>query len=292
MEQTKSYAGNHVQNTDGVGTLDQQTKEWLDQVYGKIETKMEWVSEKSKDKIPYLTINGVHDDRSDLSKKWNENDGLNWWTNGFWGGILWMLYHATGKTRFAEIARISEEKMDACFNDYYGLHHDVGFMWRPTAAADYDLTQNPESRKRALHAANLLAGRFNPVGNYIRAWNDIPGSSDDTRGWAIIDCMLNLSLLYWASEETGDPRFRQIAMLHADMAQKYFVRPDGDRRICALVWRSGLCTRIFLDTWPGLGCLWFYDQLYSYGQKGISSHGKAYCSLYHRKYTRRWHHSS
>lgn len=97
MEQTKSYAGNHVQNTDGVGTLDQQTKEWLNQVYEKIETKLEWVSEKSKDKIPYLTINGEHDDRSDLSKKWNENDGLNWWTNGFWGGILWMLYHATGK---------------------------------------------------------------------------------------------------------------------------------------------------------------------------------------------------
>ena len=127
----------------------------------------------------------------------------------------------------AVIARISEEKMDACFDGYYGLHHDVGFMWRPTAAADYDLTHNKESRKRALHAANLLAGRFNPVGQYIRAWNDISGSNDDTRGWAIIDCMLNLSLLYWASEETGDPRFRHIAMLHADTAQKYFVRPDG-----------------------------------------------------------------
>ena len=109
MEQTKSYAGNHVQNTDGVGTLDQQTKEWLDQVYGKIETKMEWVSEKSKDKIPYLTINGVHDDRSDLSKKWNENDGLNWWTNGFWGGMMWQLYKATGEEIYRENAEETEE---------------------------------------------------------------------------------------------------------------------------------------------------------------------------------------
>ena len=47
--------------------------------------------------------------------------------------------------------------MDACCDGYYGLHHDVGFMWRPTAAADYDLTHIKESRKRALHAANLLA---------------------------------------------------------------------------------------------------------------------------------------
>ena len=227
MEHTKKFDTlTKFAQADAV-QLESPEKEWLDQVYEKIETKMQWVSEKSKDKIPYLTINGTHDDRGDLSKEWRIDDGLNWWTNGFWGGILWMLYQASGKERYAEIARISEEKMDACFDGYYGLHHDVGFMWRPTAAADYDLTHNKESRKRALHAANLLAGRFNPVGQYIRAWNDIPGSDDDTRGWAIIDCMLNLSLLYWASEETGDPRFRQIAMLHADTAQKYFVRPDG-----------------------------------------------------------------
>ncbi len=200
---------------------------WAEEIYKKTEKKMAWVSEKSKDKIPYLTVNGVHDDRSAKDREWNQDDGLNWWTNGFWGGILWMLYHASGEERYAEIARISEEKMDSCFETYYGLHHDVGFMWRPTAAADYLLTKNPDSRRRALHAANLLAGRFNPVGRFIRAWNDIPGSEDDTRGWAIIDCMFNLSLLYWASEETDDPRFKQIAMMHADTVMKYFVRQDG-----------------------------------------------------------------
>lgn len=207
--------------------LSQETREWAEQAFRRIEKKLSWVSERSKNKIPYLTINGIHDDRSASDREWNADDGLNWWTNGFWGGILWMLYHAAGEARYAEIARISEEKMDACFESFYGLHHDVGFMWRPLAVADYQLTGNPDSRRRALHAANLLAGRFNPAGGFIRAWNDIPGSEDDTRGWAIIDCMLNLSLLYWASEETKDPRFRQIAMLHADMAMKYFVRPDG-----------------------------------------------------------------
>lgn len=227
MTQAATKEGKHIQSTGSIGELDKQAEEWLNQVYEKIVKKMEWVSEKSKDKIPYLTINGEHDDRSDLSKNWPADNGLNWWTNGFWGGILWMLYHAEGKERFAQIARISEEKMDACFESYYGLHHDVGFMWRPTAAADYDLTKNVDSRKRALHAANLLAGRFNPAGKYIRAWNDIPNSNDDTRGWVIIDCMLNLSLLYWASEETQDSRFKHIAMLHADTVQKYFVRPDG-----------------------------------------------------------------
>lgn len=198
---------------------------WVNEVITKIRNKMEWVSEKNRNKIPYTTDGkGNYDDRSDAFINWNPDDGLNWWTNGFWGGIMWLLYQDTGKEKYAEIARISEKKMERCFSDFYGLHHDVGFMFMPTAVADYQLTGNADSRRIGLHAANLLAGRFNPVGGFIRAWNDY---GEDTRGWAIIDCMINISLLYWASEESGDPRFRQIAMLHADTAMQYFVRPDG-----------------------------------------------------------------
>jgi unsaturated chondroitin disaccharide hydrolase len=103
-------------------------------------------------------------------------------------------------------------------------------MYLPTAVADYRLTGNADARRRGLHAASLLAGRFNPVGRFIRAWDDIPGSSDDTRGWVIIDSMFNIPLLYWASEETGDPRFKHLAMMHADTVMKNFVREDGSVR--------------------------------------------------------------
>ena len=75
-------------------------------------------------------------------------------------GIMWMMYQETGMQRYAEIARFSEEKMDFCLMDFYGLHHDVGFMYLPTAVADYRITGNLDSRRRALHAANLLAARF------------------------------------------------------------------------------------------------------------------------------------
>ena len=203
-----------------------ETELWADEVINRIRNKMARVSEKNRDKIPYTTDeNGNYDDRSDRNRSWRIDDGLNWWTNGFWGGILWLLYQDTGEDRYARIARISEERMDRCFSDFYGLHHDVGFMYVPTAVADYRLTGNEVSRKRAMHAANLLAGRFNPAGRFIRAWNDL--ENEDTRGWAIIDCMFNLSLLYWASEESGDPRFRHIAMMHADTVMQYFVRLDG-----------------------------------------------------------------
>lgn len=198
---------------------------WASETVEKIRDKMDWVREKNKDKIPYTTDEkGDYDDRSDPSRAWNVDDGLNWWTNGFWGGILWLLYQDTGDERYVQTARISEERMEKCFEDYYGLHHDVGFMFMPTAVADYRLTGNANSRKIGMHAANLLAGRFNPAGRFIRAWNDL---QEDTRGWVIIDCMFNLSLLYWASEESGDPRFKQMAMMHADTVMEHFVRKDG-----------------------------------------------------------------
>ncbi|MFC0211917.1 glycosyl hydrolase family 88 [Paenibacillus chartarius] len=186
---------------------------------------MEWVSEKSRYKIPYTTVNGTHDDRAGHNPSGYDADGICWWTNGFWGGMMWLMYHETGEEKYKEIAGISETYLDRCFQEYYGLHHDVGFMWLPTSVANYKVTQNPESRKRALHAASLLAGRFNLAGGFIRAWNDL--EEGDTRGWAIIDCMFNIPLLYWATEETGDPRFKQIAMRHADTAMTAFVRPDG-----------------------------------------------------------------
>lgn len=205
--------------------LQTEDRNWVESIIGKIIVKMDKVSENSRHKIPYTTIEGTHDDKTSLKVSGMDADGICWWTNGFWGGMLWLMYHETGNVKYKEIATISEGYLDQCFQDFYGLHHDVGFMWLPTSVANYKVTKNPESRKRALHAANLLAGRFNLAGGFIRAWNDL--EDRDTRGWAIIDCMFNIPLLYWATEETGDPRYMQIAMKHADTVMSTFVRPDG-----------------------------------------------------------------
>lgn len=205
---------------------------WAEETLEKVRAKMAWVSEKNRDRIPYTTDeSGSYDDRSDESISWNPDDGLNWWTNGFWGGIMWLLYRDTGEEKYAEIARASEKKLERCFSSFCGLHHDVGFMYLPTSVANYRLTGSREARRNAMHAANLLAGRYNPAGRFIRAWNE--SGDKDVRGWAIIDCMLNISLLYWAAQESGDPRFRHIAMNHADTALAAFIRGDGS--VCHIV---------------------------------------------------------
>jgi unsaturated chondroitin disaccharide hydrolase len=99
-------------------------------------------------------------------------------------------------------------------------------MWLLSSVANYRLTGNLKSRRRGLHVATVLAGRFNSNGNFIRAWNSKWFDNDST-GWAIIDCMMNIPLLHWASKELNDPRFSQIAMKHADTVMKNFIRPDG-----------------------------------------------------------------
>lgn len=188
--------------------LNTTEKSWASTAAARFEHKLRAVRERSAEKIPNRAVDGVHNNKIFEGNR-DDADGICWWTNGFWAGMLWQAYHATHDDRYAEIARFTERTLDECFSCYYGLHHDVGFMWLPSAVADYRLTGDADARRRGLHAAQLLAGRFNPAG-YIRAWNDFPNPDTDTRGWAIIDCLFNIPLLYWASEETKDPRFKKL----------------------------------------------------------------------------------
>ena len=201
--------------------LCEKNKQWLEDVWAKLQTKMSAEVDRVGDKIPYIPENGVYVKDMSSGNDMKENNDLFWWTNGFWPGMLWQMYHATGDERYKTAAEGVEKKLDAALADASGLHHDVGFMWLHSAVADYRLTGNEQSKVRGLHAANLLAGRYNPDGKFIRAWNG------DRTGWIIVDCMMNVPLLHWAYEQTGDPRYRQIAMHHADTVLDKIVREDG-----------------------------------------------------------------
>lgn len=189
-------------------------KEWIDEVWKKIENKLSVMSVQMKDKIPNIAgEDGIYGDCT-------EKPGA--WTNGFWPGMMWLMYLATKEEKYAKTAEYAENVMDKALFHYQSLYHDVGFMFHLSAGMHYRATGSEESKNRNLMAAAVLASRFNTDGNFIRAWN-----GENALGWAIIDCMLNIPLLYWASDEIGDPRFRQIATRHADKVMENFVRPDG-----------------------------------------------------------------
>lgn len=184
--------------------------------FHRVVTKVAKTAQRIQDRIPYRSVNGRWDDLSESDPSW--------WTNGFWPGLLWLTWRELKDPALAQWAEGVENRLDRTLEDYYGLHHDVGFMWHISSVARYRLTGGESGKRRGLHAANLLAGRFNIVGRYIRAWNE------DKVGWAIIDCLMNLPLLYWATEETGDPRFRHIAEAHTETVMKHFLYPDGSSK--------------------------------------------------------------
>ncbi|MGX7059832.1 glycoside hydrolase family 88 protein [Vagococcus humatus] len=185
----------------------------LEQIEKLTERKVLWEIERLKGGIPYIPINGVF-------RNMVEED-ISWWTNGFWGGQLWQLYNSSKNEKYKKAAEKNEELLDKALMLFEDLHHDVGFMWQLTSVANYKQTGNEVSRTRGLHAATLLAGRYNPKGKFLRCWNE------EKTGWVIIDSLMNVPLLYWATEETGDPRFKEIAEEHVNTVLTYMVRPDG-----------------------------------------------------------------
>ena len=185
------------------------------------EKALEQVAEKvlkQKDQIgasfPHVAYNG----------KYN-SEVPSFWTAGFWPGILWMVYEKTGDESVKELAVQIEEKLGDVLDDFFHIHHDVGFMYLPTAVLHNRLFPNEDSYRMGLKAASHLAGRFNLAGQFIRAWTS--EVNPESTGWAIIDCLMNLPLLFWASKELQDPRFYQIAKAHIETVRTKFVRDDA-----------------------------------------------------------------
>lgn len=219
-----------------LGQIAEKDAAWVQGIYDKLREKMYAQCLRIGTDIPYIPRNGKYKDL-------DSPDGIYWWTNGFWPGMLWQMYHATGEECYRTAAVGVERRLDEALEGYEGLHHDVGFMWLHSAVANYRLTGDEAARRRGLHAANLLAGRYNPAG-FLRAWNG------DCTGWIIVDCMMNIPLLYWAGNELSDPRFSVIAQKHADTCRTVTVRPDGScNHICVLDPLTGEC----LETPAGQG---------------------------------------
>lgn len=156
-----------------------------------------------------------------------ENDD---WTTGFWTGEIWLSYEYAKEKRPEDADRLrkaAEVQVDSFLHriDHKIMvdHHDMGFLYSPSCVAAYKLTGSGKGKEAAVKAADQLITRFHPKGEFIQAW----GSMDAPENYRlIIDCLLNLPLLYWASEETGDEKYRVIAEKHIHTAIRNVIRED------------------------------------------------------------------
>ncbi|HXZ43478.1 MAG TPA: hypothetical protein VEH53_01525 [archaeon] len=147
-------------------------------------------------------------------------DGM--WTSGFWAGLLWQWAALTGGAEDSAIAAKWTLRLAPHLDR---RTHDIGFIFSSSAIPGWELGRVPQCRDLALQAADRLAGMVNPMVGVIPVGSEaeIAASLDDVT----IDCMVNLPLLWWAWKTTGEERFKEIAVSHADRTAGWHVKEDG-----------------------------------------------------------------
>ncbi|GLC83375.1 glycoside hydrolase family 88 protein [Lacrimispora brassicae] len=148
----------------------------------------------------------------------------NQWTNGFWTGQLWLAYECTKDEDIKRTALAhADDFRHRIENQIETDTHDLGFLYTPSCVAAYKLTGDEKAKETALMAAQKLLERFHEKGQFLQAWGKLyePGNYR-----LIIDCLLNLPLLYWAGEVTGNEVYAKKAEAHVQTALKVLIRPD------------------------------------------------------------------
>ena len=164
---------------------------------------------------------------------WNSENFDSVWTTSFWTGILWLMYDYTGLDKYRLEAQKHSKLFRQRIDNYYhkneeeaGLnHHDVGFLYLLSTVADYKRTGSEEALETSLKAAELLSKRYIEQAKIIQAWGDM--QDEKQQGRMIIDCNLNIPLLYFASDFVKDVPYFDMAYNHVKNASRYIVRSDA-----------------------------------------------------------------
>jgi unsaturated chondroitin disaccharide hydrolase len=143
------------------------------------------------------------------------------WTSGFYPGILWYMYELTGSPGWKEKATKYTHTLEQQM--YNRLDHDIGFRMFPSYGNELRLTGDTTCIPVLVQSARTLITRYYDQVGCIRSWDF---NQERWQCPVIIDNMMNLELLFWASGETGDPVFRDIAFNHAVTTMKNHYRPD------------------------------------------------------------------
>ncbi|MHA2855439.1 glycoside hydrolase family 88 protein [Paenibacillus lautus] len=165
-------------------------------------------------KFPHIT--------AEKRYEWGESND---WIEGFYTGMIWLCYEYTKDPLFKDTAIAQLEDYKARLEEKRHLdHHDIGFLYLPSALAAWIVEEHEEGKQLALKAADHLMLRWREEGQYIQAW----GRKGDEKngGRIIIDCMMNIPLLYWAYDQTGDERYKRVAVAHAEKSRRYLMRGD------------------------------------------------------------------
>ena len=146
------------------------------------------------------------------------------WCSGFWPGVLWMDYDYTKDETIKKAAEGYTNTL-SFLGSKPAYDHDLGFLTINSFLEGYEATGNDEYKKIALAAADTLATLYNNKVGTILSW---PRHVKDFGGHnTIMDNMINLELLFWASENGGTQHLKDIAIRHAETTMQHHFREDG-----------------------------------------------------------------
>ena len=192
------------------------SREKLEGALSEAIKKIDYALPTFTDKYP------AHNSENNVYEAVNNDNG---WNTGFWTGILWHAYELTGDEKYKDVA------LGQIPSYYYRIlnkigvnHHDMGFVFMPSCVAAYMLTGDEEAKEAAIMAADHLITRYHETGEFIQAWGNV-GADNNYR--LIVDCLMNIPLLYWATEVTGDTKYRDIAYKHFKTTISVCYREDG-----------------------------------------------------------------
>jgi unsaturated chondroitin disaccharide hydrolase len=164
--------------------------------------------------FPHISKNDVY--------SLNDN---NTWTASFWSGMLWLCYEYTKDEAFLHAAaKTTESFRDRLVQKKALNNHDIGFLYTLSSKAHWNAQKDESAKQLTIDAAELLLSRWRPKSGIIQAWG--PEGNEEYGGRIIIDCLMNLPLLYWAGEMTGDRRYSDAAANHADKSRRFLIRGD------------------------------------------------------------------
>ncbi|WP_454296484.1 glycoside hydrolase family 88 protein [Salana multivorans] len=148
------------------------------------------------------------------------------WTTSFWPGQLWLAWELTGRETYRDLGLRHVPRFTERLTEEIDLHtHDLGFLYTLACVTPDRLVGSPEGRTTALAAADHLLKRFLEPAGIVQAWGNLE-TSPEQRGRTIIDSLMNMPLLHWASEVTGDARYADAARRHVAQLRDRIIRDD------------------------------------------------------------------
>lgn len=165
-------------------------------------------------------------DPGKMPQSYNEKTGkfdarnITWWCSGFYPGILWYIYEQTGSPVIRQEAERALGVIEP--NQHFTGNHDLGFMIHCSFGNAYRITGKEEYKQIIFNGAKALSTRYRPEIRSIQSWN----KNDYFNCPVIIDNLMNLEMMIWVTQKGGDPKFREIAVTHANTTIKNHFRPD------------------------------------------------------------------